>query len=148
MCVQVIFLRLKGFSESHQRISIAIVCERVGRDRRYSGLCKQVQREICTQVIPLCWTNRAAGDAFPSVRFYCLAPAILFWGSRCEPCTVRAVRCASSGSASGANCIGGGWVVSMLKLGVWWWVASRCVLLNFAPSVDGPSTGSGRTVQI
>ena len=47
-----------------------------------------------------------------------LAPAILFWGVRYEPCTVRAVRCAWGGIASGTNCRGMGWVMSIVQKGL------------------------------
>lgn len=52
----------------------------------------------------------------PTLRESILAPAILFWGFRCEPLTVHAVRCACGGFASGLNFRGEGRGVSMPDL--------------------------------
>jgi hypothetical protein len=44
----------------------------------------------------------------PVIAGAILAPAYLFWGVRCEPRPVRAVRCACGGFARGMNCRGAG----------------------------------------
>lgn len=87
-------------------------------------MCKEYLTKLATKYFPFD-EQVCRWRCFPTERESMLAPAILFWGVRCEPCTVRAVRCACCGVASGANFMGMLRVVSIVLRG---W--GRNALLN------------------